>query len=214
MALRVTDDQALWIVVVPGPRGSWGPRTRRTFERALRLALDDHVVTVIPAGQRAKLEATLGGAPPGPVLEEPRDLGSGSSVLLALSYVLERDADATVVLLPADPLVRAEPRFLKILSGACDVAGGSPERLIVSALRGTGIVAARAATLWRAIAVREPDLVRRFDTLRQVLRSVFAGLAPRKMEALALEHVYLNQGRTDFALDILQRATKRSGPCN
>ncbi len=104
---------------------------QRTVDRALQLVPRDRVVTVALASNRRYLEEALGGPPPGPLLEEPRDCGSVAPMLLALVHVLEREPEATVIMMPASHTVHPEDRFLRIVAGASELAQRAPDRIVV-----------------------------------------------------------------------------------
>src|SRR5262249_26076757 len=159
--------------------------------------------------------------------EQPHDSGSATAILLALAHVLERDPEATVVVVPAGQRAWPEERFGRFLASASRLARRHPDQLFLlgavphycdrdtkwilatyleayasadtsvelldgrcaaalfrqGALWNTHIMAARATTLWEIASRLLPDVVRRFNTLRQVIRAMLEGLAPKEHEA-------------------------------
>src|SRR5437867_6526203 len=142
---------ALWVVVIAPAHGSTNPRrdadtalpspyrtyvgTRsmleHTIDRALQLVPGDRLVTVVAREHRRYLDEALAVSPPGLLLEQPRDCGNGAAVMLALAHVLERDPEATVLVLPVDHFIHPEQRFMRVLANASRLAGRSGDRLIV-----------------------------------------------------------------------------------
>ena len=111
---------------------------RHTWDRAVSLAgADARVVTVVGSGHSRFFEP--GEVPPGPVLEQPRECGTGPGVFLPLALVASRDPAATVVIFPADHFVHPEERFLAQVAEACDQAAGLPGRLVLLGARPRGV---------------------------------------------------------------------------
>jgi hypothetical protein len=50
-------------------------------------------------------------------------------------------------------------------------------------------------------------MMRRFETLRQVMRAVREGRMPHEHQALAVEHVYAHLEPADFSRHLLERST-------
>jgi len=72
----------------------------------------------------------------------------------------------------------------------------------------TLVVAVRVDTLW-AMGLRHlPQMMRRFQTLRQVLRAVRLGWAPPEREASAVAEACAAVPEADFSRDILQRVVE------
>ncbi|MBD3336391.1 MAG: hypothetical protein GF355_12830 [Candidatus Eisenbacteria bacterium] len=68
------------------------------------------------------------------------------------------------------------------------------------------VVVCRAVTLWSLGWEREPDLMRRFENLRQVVRAVRAGRVSAEHEALAMSALCMNIRRFDLSRSILSHA--------
>jgi mannose-1-phosphate guanylyltransferase len=73
------------------------------------------------------------------------------------------------------------------------------------ALWNTLIAVVRVRTLWRLGWQHLPDMMRRFETLRQVIRAVQQGRAPDEHRAKAVEHTYAHLATADFSHDLLER---------
>jgi hypothetical protein len=225
-----------------------------TIDRALRLVPGSRLVVAVPKEQRQFVDEGLVASAQGLVIEQPHDGGSLAATLLSIAHVIEKDPEATVVVMPADQFVHPEDRFLRIVAHATDLARSSRDPLVVlgavphqseadarrilaapeasggassdpgasairphnglcsraALLRGelwnTGIMVARAATLWEIGRRVVPDTIRRFNTLRQVIRLVLEGAAPKEHAALALAHVYHGLGRPGSTFDAVQHA--------
>ena len=70
----------------------------------------------------------------------------------------------------------------------------------------TMITVARVRTLWRLGWEHLPGMMRRFETLRQVVRAVREGRVARRHEELALGHVYAHLEEADFSRHLLARS--------
>ena len=70
----------------------------------------------------------------------------------------------------------------------------------------TMIAVVRVRTLWRLGWQHLPDMMRRFETLRQVIRAVREERMPREHQALAVEHVYAHLEPADFSRQLLERS--------
>ncbi|MGA2187350.1 MAG: sugar phosphate nucleotidyltransferase [Steroidobacteraceae bacterium] len=91
---------------------------QRSLQRALSLASQRRVCTVVAAQHRMWRAAQLARVLDDNVVEQPENRGTAHGVLLALLHILARDAEATVLLLPADHHVRDEARFIDSLRQA------------------------------------------------------------------------------------------------
>lgn len=104
-----------------------------TYDRAKALVPAERIVTIAGESHGKYLHDAISAPPPGLVIEQPRDLGTGPGILLPLSYVLMQDPEATVVLMPSDHFVYPEPRFCNYAAYACDLAEQHPEQLVLLA---------------------------------------------------------------------------------
>lgn len=100
-----------------------------TWARACALVPPSRVVTVVADGHRRYL-AGLQDAP-GPIVEQPRDCGTGPGVFLPAAMVASQDPSATVLILPADHFIHPEGPFLALARSACEVARQQRGRLVL-----------------------------------------------------------------------------------
>ncbi len=101
-----------------------------TIERAVSLVGKDRVITVIGPGhcryfQRKQI--------PGMVIEQPAVRGTGAGVYLPATYVLSRDPEATVIILPSDHFIFPKTKFLKQACSAMDLAERMDQRMLLMA---------------------------------------------------------------------------------
>jgi len=143
-----------WVIILAGGKGermrpaitSWlgtplpkqyctfvGTRSmlRHTWDRALRLARDDRIFTVIDRSHRRFLQRENHQALPGLILEQPSGRSTGPGILFPATYILGRDPCATVLILPSDHFIYPEERFLTIAKQAVNLAESYPDRLIL-----------------------------------------------------------------------------------
>ena len=70
----------------------------------------------------------------------------------------------------------------------------------------TMITVARVSTLWRLGWEHLPEMMRRFESLRQVVRAVREGRVTRTHQESALDHVYTHLEAADFSRHLLERS--------
>lgn len=104
---------------------------QHTIDRACSIVPKGHVLSIIGSGHRKFLAGSLDGAPPGPVLEQPSNLGTAPGVFLPLAYVLAENLDATVILLPSDHFVHPEERFCGRMLEAFELAETFQDRIVL-----------------------------------------------------------------------------------
>jgi mannose-1-phosphate guanylyltransferase len=78
------------------------------LERARSVASPEHILTVVSQAHRCWWEPALSAMAQIGIVVQPRNCGTANGILLPLLYILERDPDARVVLLPSDHHVRDE----------------------------------------------------------------------------------------------------------
>jgi len=101
-----------------------------TVDRAGALVAPEQIITVIGRGHRAFLD-TERRRLPGRIIEQPRDCGTAAGIFFPLSFIMERDPHAVVLVLPSDHFVYPEPAFLCHALGACLLARSHEDSLIL-----------------------------------------------------------------------------------
>ena len=71
----------------------------------------------------------------GKVLAQPRNLGTGPAIFLALSYIRWKTPEASVVLFPSDHFIYPEERFLDVVRASLELTETLSRRLIVLGVR-------------------------------------------------------------------------------
>lgn len=74
----------------------------------------------------------------------------------------------------------------------------------------TMVLAVKVKTLWALGHRFYPDMIGRFEALRQVLHSVRRGRVGKEHEAIALSHVYRDLESANFSRGVLERAPQRT----
>lgn len=69
------------------------------------------------------------------IIVQPRNLGTANGVLLGLLHILERDADARLLLLPCDHYVSDEARLARALALAANRQGAASEEIVLLGLQ-------------------------------------------------------------------------------
>jgi mannose-1-phosphate guanylyltransferase len=93
-------------------------RTQRTLQRAARLASAGQTIAVVTRQRAAAWDAELAAVPQVQRLVQPVDRGRAAEVLLPLLKIARHDPSATVIVLPAEPGVDLDARFLRYVTRA------------------------------------------------------------------------------------------------
>lgn len=104
---------------------------RQALRRARTVAGPDRTVVVVAAEHRRWWSMELADLPSVHVVAQPRNRGTACGLLLPLLQVLERDAEATVVVMPADHVVADESILLAAIRAATDHILREPDRLVL-----------------------------------------------------------------------------------
>lgn len=104
---------------------------QHTLDRAGSIVSKDRIVSLIGRGHRRYLAGPENTIAAGMVLEQPLDLGTAPGVLLPLAYVLSKNLDATILLLPAAHFVLPEERFCGQMHRALELAESHRDRIIL-----------------------------------------------------------------------------------
>lgn len=101
------------------------PMIRATVQRALAVCAPEHIWIVTNEAQRDAIVAVLPDFPTANLLIEPEARDTAPCVGLALAAVTARDADATLVMLPADQTIQPTDAFAEMIRrGAALAAQG------------------------------------------------------------------------------------------
>ena len=104
---------------------------QHTLDRMASIVLPEQVITVIGLGHREFLTEPGAQAIPGSIIEQPLNLGTAPGILLPTAYVIDKDPQATIVVLPSDHFVHPERKFLENVVQASKFAEQHPDRLIL-----------------------------------------------------------------------------------
>ena len=100
-----------------------------TWDRACALSGAARVVTVVAAGHRRYLAGAH--EAPGPLVEQPRNCGTGPGVFLPATLVAAQHPTATLLVLPADHFIYPERSFLAQAEAACRMAAERPGKIVL-----------------------------------------------------------------------------------
>ncbi|WHZ14352.1 MAG: hypothetical protein OJF52_001190 [Nitrospira sp.] len=146
--------QKLWSIVLAGGEGTrvgsfvhrWLGRPRpkqfctfvgtrslfqHTVDRAARLTPAVQSILVIAQTHRQEAMTQLDGRGVGTVLFQPANRDTGAGVFLPLTYLLNRDPLATVIVYPSDHFVYPEERFLDNIREAVPIAERLHDRIVL-----------------------------------------------------------------------------------
>lgn len=117
---------------VRAPRRPHRPsRLRRTIDCATRLIPAKRLIAVLARGSFAYYDGELRDLPAVERLVQPAYRGTAASVFLPALKIARRDPDAVVVVMPGDPPVEYEARFMNHVAKAAQVATTRPEVPVV-----------------------------------------------------------------------------------
>jgi mannose-1-phosphate guanylyltransferase len=104
---------------------------QQTLDRAAALSRQEHIVALVVREHSQEAWSQLEGRGVGTVLLQPKDRESAAGVYLSLTYLREKDPDATVVIYPSDHFVYPETSFLVSVHRALCTLEWLPGRFIV-----------------------------------------------------------------------------------
>jgi mannose-1-phosphate guanylyltransferase len=99
---------------------------QEALQRAAAVAPLSRICSVVAAQHREWWTPILNYLPGQNVVVQPQNRGTAFGILLPLLRILERDPDATVVVLPADHYLRDEDTMAASLRRAADLASADP----------------------------------------------------------------------------------------
>jgi mannose-1-phosphate guanylyltransferase len=171
-----------------------------TLARATAIAAPAQTAIIVAAEHRRFWAAHLGRLLEENVIVQPRNRGTANGILLGVSLILERDADAIVTILPSDHYIERE-----------DVLGAALERA-VAAIESTG----ESPITFLGIAPDAPDTelgyivpgARRSDGTRRIARFVekpARPLAVRLVRDRALWNSFMLVARARSLVELINR---------
>ena len=105
---------------------------RQTLERVSVRIPPERTVVVTMAGQASYLAEELRHESPAlHVLQQPEDRGTAAAVLLAAHWILARDSEARLVVLPSDHFVADDTIFMEHVVEVLTILETQPDRIIL-----------------------------------------------------------------------------------
>jgi len=101
------------------------------LKRAESVASPEHVCAVVAQQHRRWWDSALSGIPKANVIVQPRNCGTANGILLSLLYIMVRDPEASIVLLPSDHYVRDEQVLATALQRAVKELSGRRDQVIL-----------------------------------------------------------------------------------
>jgi mannose-1-phosphate guanylyltransferase len=102
----------------------------RALERAGRLVSARRTATVVASEHRGWWRSELAAAS-GPVVVQPRNRGTAAGILLPLLEILDRDPEASLLVLPSDHFVADERRLERAASAAFERVERRPDEIVL-----------------------------------------------------------------------------------
>ena len=113
------------------PLGGLRPPLASAIERAEAVVPRDRVVVSVIEAHRPWWSAQLAGRRPETIVSQPLPRGTATGILLPLLTIVEQDAGARVLILPADHAVADEGILRRSLERASWVAGQRPDEPVL-----------------------------------------------------------------------------------
>jgi mannose-1-phosphate guanylyltransferase len=104
---------------------------QHTLDRAIRIAPADRLIAVVAREHRQEAFQQLDRRTIGTLLLQSMHPRTAANVLLPLTYVRERNPEATVAVFPSDHFVYPEARFLSLVQRGVALTNLFPDRLIL-----------------------------------------------------------------------------------
>jgi mannose-1-phosphate guanylyltransferase len=174
----------------------------RTLDRAALLVPPERTVLVTVRRHRRFLGDTLAGRA-ATVLAQPSDRGTVAGIGLPVQWILQRDPEATVAILPSDHFVAEERRFMAHVADTAAFVDAHPERIVL-----VGVEATEAETEYGWIEPGEPLARIGSTTLASVARFVekpAPHVARACLEAGALWNTFVVIGRAATLADAMRQ---------
>lgn len=102
---------------------------RHTLARAEQLIPPERLLTVVSRQHLGYAREELFDRPPGTVVVQPSNRGTGPGILLPLMHIYQRDPEAIVTLLPSDHFILDEERFMGTVEEAASFVAFSSSTL-------------------------------------------------------------------------------------
>jgi mannose-1-phosphate guanylyltransferase len=170
----------------------------RTLDRAALLVPAERRVLVTVRRHRRFLGDALAGRE-ATVLAQPSDRGTAAGIGLPVQWILQRDPEATVAILPSDHFVAEERRFMAHVADAAAFVDAHPERIVL-----VGVEATEAETEYGWIEPGGP-LARigstSFCSVARFLEKPSPPVARACLEAGALWNTFVVVGRAATLAD-------------
>lgn len=114
-----------------------GSMLQQTVGRIAPLVASERIFIITGADQAAGVRAQLPDVPAGNVVAEPCPRDTGPCVGLAAAIVARHDPDATMIVLPADHVIRPDDVFRKTVRAAVDVIENDPSAFVTFGIKPT-----------------------------------------------------------------------------
>lgn len=104
---------------------------QHALDRAVRITPPERVIAAVAREHRHEAFSQLDRRTIGALLLQSVQQGTAASIFLPLTYVRDRDGDATVVIVPSDHFIYPEERFLALVRRAISVVDAIPARVVL-----------------------------------------------------------------------------------
>ncbi|MEE4270645.1 MAG: sugar phosphate nucleotidyltransferase [Thermoanaerobaculales bacterium] len=102
-----------------------------TSVRATKIASPERIVTVVASQHRRWWASDPAQLPPGHVIVQPENRGTAAGILLPLLWIIRRDPEARLVILPSDHAVASETTLHQAITGAISHVPRADSKMIL-----------------------------------------------------------------------------------
>ena len=110
---------------------------QQTVARIAPMVAPEHILIITGADQAEAVRAQLTDLPPGNVVAEPCPRDTAPCVGLAAAIVVKKDPDGTMIVMPADHVIRPAETFLKTVRAALQVIDADPSAFVTFGIKPT-----------------------------------------------------------------------------
>jgi hypothetical protein len=204
----------------------------KTWIQAQEITSDSHIMTVATAKHKSYFKSLGEKNIPGEVIYQPDYHGSAAAVYLALAFILAKDPNARIVILPIDdyyksPSIKSIDHINQATQQLADTMGSDNEEKSVfitylpihpnqslalmtkvSHLYSKGIIISKAYSLWQFCKNILPEVFDRMEYVHQVIKHFYqeyAGKACNNIDYInmAMSHAYYHLPNYDFNNDLI-----------
>jgi mannose-1-phosphate guanylyltransferase len=167
--------------------------------RARVIADVERICTVVASRHERWWSAQLDALPPRNIIVQPENRGTANGILLPLLWILQRDPDARIVLLPSDQHVRDEARLAEALRSAAKQGDSADTRVVLLGLE------PRAADPEFGYIIADADAADGFRRIERFIEKPSVDVARKLIEQGGLWNTFIIAAHGRALLELFER---------